>query len=292
MTTAPGAVIVVNYASSHLLARNLGGLASGRPDVRVVVVDNLSTAPERAAVRLLAGQHGWELLCRPNLGFGAGMNAGVARAQELGCTALLLLNPDVEAEPRVVRELIGQVDADRSALVTPLVVRADGRAGFAEGTLDLTRGTTRTTGRLDPQLERWLSGACLALSTDLWRRLGGLAEDYFMYWEDLDLSYRCQRAGGRLAVRTDLSVVHAVGGTQGAGKSALYRYYNCRNRLLFARRNLPRRRALGWLVSSPRYAWRVLLRDGRRAVLQRPLRTIPPVLLGSLAGARLLLIGR
>ncbi len=113
-----------------------------------------------------------------------------------------------------------------------------------------------------------------------------------MYWEDVELSHRCQRAGARLLVRQDLRVVHEVGGTQGAGKSALYRYYNCRNRLLFARRNLSRTQALGWLRWTPRYARRVLLHDGRRAVLRCPLRTMLPVLAGSLAGARLLLIWR
>ena len=64
-----------------------------------------------------------------------------------------------------------------------------------------------------------------------------------MYWEDLEFSFRCRQLGGELVV-PDLTAVHAVGGTQGAsGKSPLYRYYNCRNRLLFARRNLSRRQS-------------------------------------------------
>ena len=44
--------------------------------------------------------------------------------------------------------------------------------------------------------------------------LGGFDDEYFLYWEDVDLSYRCTRAGGALLVRQDLEVLHDVGGTQ------------------------------------------------------------------------------
>jgi N-acetylglucosaminyl-diphospho-decaprenol L-rhamnosyltransferase len=287
-----GAVVVVNYASSALLRTNLVPLGGpGRP-FRVVVVDNLSTPDERATVTRLAREHDWDLVARENRGFGAGINAGVTRATALGCTSVLALNPDVQVEPSVVVALLSHVDDERDALVTPALRHADGSATFAEGTLDLVRGTTRTRPPLDPAHERWLSGACLAMSADLWRRVGGLAEDYFMYWEDLELSHRCQAAGGRLVVRGDLHAVHAVGGTQGEGKSPLYRYYNCRNRLLFARRNLPRRLALRWLATAPAYARRIALRDGRRAVVRHPWATVLPVVRGSLAGVRIVLVGR
>lgn len=231
-------------------------------------------------------------MTQANLGFAAGMNAGARHAIDHGCESLLLLNPDVTIAPTTVRALLSHVEVVRDALVTPRIRHADGTEGFARGTLDLARGTTRTRGPLDPTHQPWLSGACLALSVDLWQVLGGLAEEYFMYWEDIELSHRCQLLGGGLVVRADLDAVHQVGGTQGQVKSPLYLYYNCRNRLLFARRNVDRRDARGWLRSTPSYARRVLLRDGRRAVLRRPLTTVVPVVRGTMAGIRILLVGR
>lgn len=278
-----GAIVVVNYGSSALLARHLTPFpAAGGP--RVVVVDNFSTADERAAITALARRHGWELVAQPNVGFGAGMNAGVARALELGSTAVLLLNPDVQIEPDVAADLLAQVADDEHLMVAPAVRHGDGRPAFSRGTLDLRTGALRTSGALDPRLEPWLTGACLALSADLWRRTGGFSDAYFMYWEDLELSVRATRSGARLVVRDDLVVVHDAGGTQGAGKSSLYRYYNCRNRLLFARRNLPRRAALRWLAGAPRYAWDVGTRGGRGNALRHPAATLWPALRGSLAG--------
>jgi hypothetical protein len=61
------------------------------------------------------------------------------------------------------------------------------------------------------------------------------------------------------------------GTAAGAGKSPLYCYQNCRNRLLFAARHLGARDALRWVVLAPRYAERVVRRGrGRRELLGRP----------------------
>ena len=42
---------------------------------------------------------------------------------------------------------------------------------------------TMTTG-----VANWLSGACLAFSATAFDRLGGFGEDFFLYWEDVDIS--------------------------------------------------------------------------------------------------------
>ena len=44
----------------------------------------------------------------------------------------------------------------------------------------------------------WLTGASLAMSITLWEQVGGFDERYFLYWEDVDLSWRILQAGGEL----------------------------------------------------------------------------------------------
>ena len=121
-----------------------------------------------------------------------------------------------------------------------------------------------------PAGEPWVPGTCLAVHEQLWERLGGFDDAYFLYWEDVDLSHRCLVAGGSVVTRGDLEVVHSVGGTQGGAKSAVYYRYNCRNRLLFAARHLPSPLLLRWLARTPRYTRQVLLRGGRRQFVQQP----------------------
>ena len=279
------AVVVVNYGSHELLERNLTGL-----DARIVVVDNHKSAADSAAVAELARRRGWTLRAEPvNLGFGAAVNIGAAEALRLGAEVLLLLNPDAVVEPAVVEELRLAALADRQALVMPRVLRPDGSLWFGGGLISYDAGGLRPhRGTVPARHEEWLTAACLAVHRDLWERLGGFDEDYFLYWEDVDLSHRCVRLGGRLRVRSDLTAVHDAGGTQeGAGgraKSAVYYHYNCRNRLLFAAKHLGRADRLRWLLRTPVDVRRVLLRGGRRQ-FRHPGRTIRPALTGALAGA-------
>ena len=95
-----------------------------------------------------------------------------------------------------------------------------------------------------------------------------------MYWEDVDLSWRAERAGARLVVARDSEAVHDAGGTQqrtGArGKSRTYYYFNTRNRLLFAARNLPESSVRQWLRATPRVSWAILMRGGRRQLIVDP----------------------
>ena len=59
-------VVVVNFGSHRLLAQNLGSAGELGPDIRVVVVDNFSTAEERDEVQQLAAARGWHLVGRPD----------------------------------------------------------------------------------------------------------------------------------------------------------------------------------------------------------------------------------
>lgn len=282
-------IVVVSFGSHTLLESHLAAVDLSALDVRVVVVDNFRSMPAQEAVRTCADAHGWEFLANPtNRGFGSGMNLGVARALELGCSTLILLNPDVRITAPVLAALVDQTENSPRTLVTPRIVRPDGTPWFTGGRIDLVAARTRNVEDPgSPRTDGWLTGACLAVHADLWREVGGFDDDYFLYWEDIDLSHRCTRLGAELLVRQDLEVVHDVGGTQGApgaAKSSAYYFYNCRNRLLFAAKNLPRRHVLRWLVRTPGYARLVLLRGGRRQLL-RTWRPVSAVACGSVVGA-------
>lgn len=281
-------LIVVNYGSHRLLAANLAKLQL--PEFfRVVVVDNPTDADERHAVSALSQREGWTLvLADRNDGFGPGANAGASRAIDDGCDVVILINPDVVIGVDVLTELAKEVRARPLNVVTPRIVHADGSPGFVRGVLDGRTGHISALGTAEQPLG-WVTGAVLATSVDMWSKLDGFSGDYFMYWEDLDLSRRCLAAGGGLAVRADLVAVHHVGGTQGEGKSHLYFRYNCRNRLLFAARNLGRADVLRWLLVTPRESWSILMRGGGRRRLLHDPTSAWVALAGTLAGVRIAL---
>jgi GT2 family glycosyltransferase len=130
-----------------------------------------------------------------------------------------------------------------------------------------------------------VSGACLAITSQAWLALGGFSADYFMYWEDVDFCLRCQRAGGSIVLLDEVRVTHSVGGTQGTGRSRLYYYYNCRNRLVFAAKNLSGDQQLAWLLRTPSDLRKVVRRDPAIPRWQRLRKALPPSLHGVAAGA-------
>ena len=280
-------VVVVNYGSSELVERNFAALdRAGRASTHVVVVDNYSGAGERAAVAEVCSRHAWTLVpMTGNAGFAAACNAGVREARRAGAQSVLLVNPDAVVTTPVAVQLAAQVQEEPMTLVAPLVLNSAGGVYFQGSRLDLRSGRIR--GRRwadqpvgpeylvsDPPWRDWLTGACLAFSVALWERTGGLDEGYFLYWEDVDFSQRCSEAGARLCLRRDLVVVHDEGathGTQGSrARSALYYRYNCRNRLRYAALHLTRRELLRWVAATPQESWQILLRGGRRQLLESP----------------------
>ena len=145
-----------------------------------------------------------------NPGFGSAADAGAQRAVDLGCTALVFLNPDALIDHAGLRRLADEVAGHPLRMVAPRIDRPDGAAWFNGAVVDRRTGLP---GRrpADGDAIPWLTGACLGISASLWSTLGGFDDDYFMYWEDVDLSYRCVAAGGDVVLLPEVVVVHDVG---------------------------------------------------------------------------------
>src|SRR5690606_20757485 len=134
----------------------------------------------------------------PNEGFGAGVNRGVEAARALGHRAFIARNPDASASTSVLRELARHVLDHPRSLVSPTMESSDGRPHFQGSMVSMRTGQMRTgwaPGDRDPEWKNWLSGACLAFSSDAFDALNGFSEEYFMYWEDVDISRRAATLG-------------------------------------------------------------------------------------------------
>ena len=92
----------------------------------------------------------------------------------------------------------------------------------------------------DQPAERFAAtGAAMVARAETFRRLGGLAESFFAYYEDTDWCWRARLAG--LSIRYDpAGVVHHIGGASTGGPfSARVRFLAARNRIHMLARNAP-----------------------------------------------------
>lgn len=260
-------IVTVNYGAPDLIKRYAvpRKLPSGR--MRFFVVDNFTSTHNADAVSALASEHRWTAVPLPdNGGFSRGCNAGAQAAIEAGATMLVFVNPDVDISVAVLEALAEHLEANPKSLVSPALVEPARAKPFLGAATKLSDG--QTTAADSPDSFNWLSGAALAMTVQTFQDLGGFDEDYFMYWEDLDLCYRAGKAGYDLDVLTEVTATHDVGATQGTEhKSPLYLHYNCRNRLVFARKNLPGLTRAAWRKSARRYATEAILRSGSKKYL-------------------------
>ena len=191
--------IIVNYESGDRLRRCIASLLDQRPPPdRVLVVDNdshddsLENLPTAAEV-LRTGR---------NDGFAAAVNEGLSRSRE---PFVLTLNPDTLLEPgclAAAREalerehLAGSVAPRVLQTADPVRIDATGigltsRCGQLNWDHGLRADQLDDTPRpvLGP-----LGGAALWRRRAL-ERAGGFATHFFLYWEDVDIALRLDRAG-------------------------------------------------------------------------------------------------
>ena len=275
-------IVVVHHGNPDLLEQNLVGLGLAAGGGRVVVVDNFSGLSQRDLTTGLCRRHGWTLLSPAlDLGFAAAANAGVRLLRSRGCRRLLILSPEVRISGAGALVLAEECAKNPQRLLSPRIAHPDGSLWVGGATVHARPGRAMTGADADGSAPSgWLGGICLMIHASLWEWLGGFDEDYFLGWEDVDLSWRCVAAGGSVAVRDDVVAVRGTGGAGDEGRSPVYVYFNCRNRLAFAATHLGRWRILGWLLLSPAYAVDVL----RGAARRDPGRALGPLALAAVRG--------
>ena len=166
-----------------------------------------------------------------NLGFAAGVNLGVKHAD---AEFVLLLNPDTEILDHAVDVVVGFARSHPGhGLYGGRTLRPDGslEPSSCWGLPSLWSmtlfafGLTTLAPRnrwLDPEsLGNWqrdtvrevgvITGCFLLSPLEVWNRLGGLDERYFMYGEDADLAMRARAAGYRPVICPDARLIHEVG---------------------------------------------------------------------------------
>lgn len=182
-----------------------------------------------------------------NSGYASGCNAGLAAfmAEETS-KAVWLLNNDVAVEPKALAALCERMNMrpDAGAVASVLVDMEDGaRVQVAGGgSFSPYTGVTRDVGRglrldvvengpaelYEARLD-YLCGASLLLRRDALKAAGFLDERFYLYYEDLDHSFRLKRHGYGLALANQ-SVVRHKGGATTSG-NAMVDFYSTRNRL-------------------------------------------------------------
>ena len=218
MTSSPTvSVILLSYNRPEMLREALVSLVSqSYPNLSIVVVDNRSPTSDHIA-RVVAEFPTIELIAqRTNAGFTGGMNKGIQHASG---DYVYLTEDDITLAPDYIENLIGYMAGRPHVGIASGVQynKSDSTFRFAGGEFTLGRAfeltmryaSQRDTGGLvDPFPTGFVPGSMMFARAELWRKLGGFRDDFFMYCEDLELCARVRRLGHSIMVVPTAKAYH------------------------------------------------------------------------------------
>lgn len=228
-------IVIVSFNQRAYLERCLETIRATLSDstlqAEVFVVDNASEDGSLPMVRerfprVRTIQNG------ENQGFSKANNQALALARG---RYVLLLNNDTEVLPGALENLVFFADTHPDlGAVGPLLLDSAGK----EHRLPASIFSPLYWSRKKAQRVSWIVGACVLLRRDALEQLGGLDEDFFFYYEDVDLGLKLKKAGLVSYFAPDARVIHhEKKSSELSSVKPLTLFHLYRGRLLLARKH-------------------------------------------------------
>ena len=223
------AVCIVNYNTSNLLRDCLRSVLAQHAD-EIVVVDNAST--DRSVEMMKAEFPSIPLIAlQKNIGFGAASNRGI---ETCSSGQIVLLNADTWMKPGSLQKLNTYLnDHPEAAIIGPRILNLDGTlqtscfhfptplhiflyvSGLYSVIPRLRILKQHSLQKLTGDSARpvpWILGAALAFRRETFDSLSGFDENFFMYFEEVDLCYRLFLDSRQIHFVPQAEILH-VGGS-------------------------------------------------------------------------------
>ncbi len=237
-------VVIVNFRTAELVIDCLASLeaeVAALPGTRVAVVDNASGGNDVERLEQAISDRGWSCWASVdarsyNGGFAYGNNAAMlpAIAGPDAVDYVWMLNPDTYIRSGALIELVDflelhpEVGLAGGRLEEPDGQRQDSCFRFHGAWTEIEHGLRlgivsrllRSRRVAPPQpvtaaCVDWVMGASLLVRREVLEAIGGMDEEYFLYYEETDFCLRAARAGWSTWFVPESRVVHLVGKSSG-----------------------------------------------------------------------------
>jgi GT2 family glycosyltransferase len=238
--------VVPNWNGKKLIGPCIDSLLKQTLVPRIIVVDNGSQDGSVSYIK--TAYPGVEVIeLAKNYGFAGGVNRGTEYALKKGADFVALINNDATAEPDWLTGLLKTAQENpKTGIVTSKILRADKKHIDSTGDfytiwgLPFPRGRNEEDhGQYDKQLEVFAaSGGASLYRASVLKKIGLFDEDFFAYFEDVDISFRAQLAGWNVKYEPSAVVYHKVNATSSKlGNFA--RYHSVKNFMFLYAKNMP-----------------------------------------------------
>lgn len=288
-------IVIVNWNSGVQLLDSVMSIAVSEVAIvsNLVIVDNSSSDDSLQRVDALIGELPFPIKIiknKTNLGFGAACNLG---ARCCSSKYLLFLNPDTRLFENSLSVPFSYMEQPCNSNIGVCGIRLIDEMGHVARTCSrfpsVVAFAVQALGVnklhwfrvLGQHMHEWghdanrdvdqVIGAFFFTRRTLFEELDGFDERFFVYFEEVDFSYRARQAGWRSVYLADAQAFHAGGGTSQQVKAARL-FYSLRSRLLY-----------GFKHFSPMRAWALV---GVTLLIEPVSRLVFSMLRGGLADVR------
>ncbi|HYG84383.1 MAG TPA: glycosyltransferase family 2 protein [Verrucomicrobiae bacterium] len=225
-------------------------LSQSLTDFTLVIVDNASSDDSPQIIKEFAQKDKRikAIYNDKNYGFTGGVNAGLAYAIKHKATYAALFNNDAVADKDWLKHLVAFLD-DHPAygMAACKLLHADGKTFDSTGDQYSIWGLPYPRGRDEPTSTKYdhsteifgASGGASIYRIAMLEKIGLFDEDIFAYYEDIDISFRAQLAGWKVAYVPEAIVYHEQGTTSAKLKDFTV-YQAFKNFPIVAVRNIPK----------------------------------------------------
>lgn len=215
------AIVIPNWNGQDSIVQCLNSLRRQTVESEIIVVDNGSV--DSSVETIEKGFTNVTLLKQSkNYGFAGGVNIGIRYALDKGYEYVGLFNNDAVANKNWVKYLTNALLVNpASGIVTCKLLSADKTLMDSTGEEYTHWGLPFPRGRDESKLDIYdedtdifgASGGASLYRAEMLKQIGLFDEDFFAYYEDVDISFRAQLAGWKVTYVPDAVAYHQRGAT-------------------------------------------------------------------------------
>ena len=252
------AIIVLNWNGADDTLNCVESLQQQTLRPEIIIVDNNSSddSVERFEDHIKSQKKDAPILIKnsQNLGFAGGINTGLIYAKEHNFEYIGVLNPDAIADKKWCRALVDELSTHLDCgIATGIMQRRDGKTLDTTGDFYTTWGLPGPRNRDEPVKNApskpgevfGATGGGAIYRAAIFDDIDMFDEDFFMYYEDVDLSFRAQLAGWKVRFTPEAIAYHKVGASS-KKVPGLAVYNTFKNLPLVFIKNVPRQ--LFWYI--------------------------------------------
>jgi GT2 family glycosyltransferase len=270
-STLKVSVVIPSWNAKDELKLCLDSLLAQTLEHRIIVVENGSVDGSVEFIQTEYPQIDL-IIHEVNKGFAGGVNAGIRRSIEQSNDYVALFNNDAIADKNWLKHLVDAAEiSSTTGIVTCKFMDIKGKHFDSTGDMFTNWGLPYPRGRGELVSSKYdnmteifgASGGASLYRIVMLQEIGLFDEDFFAYYEDVDISFRAQLMGWKVRYAPEAIAYHQIGATSGKIRG-FTTYQTMKNLPLIVYKNVPRKYLwhVGWrsLLARTLFFGRAILR--------------------------------